>query len=121
MKNQLFHNAGNGRFVDASADGGPAFERAEVSRGAAFGDIDNDGDTDIVVTDQRRSRAAAAESGHARQSLDRRRAAGFAGNRFGLGARVGIERAGKPMLWRRVHTDGSYLSASDHARACRSR
>jgi enediyne biosynthesis protein E4 len=34
-------------------------------------------------------------------------------NRFALGARVGIERAGKPTLWRRVKTDGSYLSASD--------
>jgi len=34
-------------------------------------------------------------------------------NRFAFGARVGIERAGKPTLWRRVHTDGSYLAASD--------
>ena len=30
-----------------------------------------------------------------------------------MGARVGIERAGQPTLWRRVKTDGSYLSASD--------
>src|SRR5262245_24158404 len=50
MKNQLFHNTGTGRFTDASAAGGPAFDRAEVSRGAAFGDLDNDGDTDVVVT-----------------------------------------------------------------------
>jgi hypothetical protein len=35
------------------------------------------------------------------------------GERFGMGARVGIERAGQPTLWRRVKTDGSYLSASD--------
>jgi hypothetical protein len=35
------------------------------------------------------------------------------GNRFGFGARVGVERQGKPTLWRRVRTDGSYLSASD--------
>jgi len=34
-------------------------------------------------------------------------------NRFALGARVGIEREGKPTLWRRVHMDGSYLSSSD--------
>ena len=34
-------------------------------------------------------------------------------NRFAVGARVGVERAGQPTLWRRVHTDGSYLSASD--------
>ena len=34
-------------------------------------------------------------------------------NRFGFGAWIGVERAGAPMLWRRVRTDGSYLSASD--------
>ena len=113
MKNQLFHNTGNGRFVDASADGGPAFELGEVSRGAAFGDIDNDGDTDIVVT---------TNGGPVRLLINQ----GTFGNhwidvalqdspvnRFGLGARIGIERNGKPTLWRRVHTDGSYLSASD--------
>jgi len=113
MKNQLFHNAGNGRFVDASSLGGPAFEHAEISRGAAFGDIDNDGDTDIVVT---------TNGGPARLLINQ----GTPGNhwidvalqdsprnRFGFGARIGIERTGKPTLWRRVHTDGSYLSASD--------
>ena len=35
------------------------------------------------------------------------------GNRFALGARVGVVREGRPTLWRRVRTDGSYLSASD--------
>jgi enediyne biosynthesis protein E4 len=35
------------------------------------------------------------------------------GNRWGFGARVGVERRGQPTLWRRVGTDGSYLSASD--------
>jgi hypothetical protein len=35
------------------------------------------------------------------------------GNRQGIGAMVGIERVGKPTLWRRVKTDGSYASASD--------
>ena len=35
------------------------------------------------------------------------------GNRFALGALVGVERPGRPTLWRRVKTDGSYLSSSD--------
>jgi hypothetical protein len=34
-------------------------------------------------------------------------------NRDGLGARVGLLRAGTATLWRRVHTDGSYLTARD--------
>jgi hypothetical protein len=35
------------------------------------------------------------------------------GNRYAFGARVGVERAGQPTLWRRIRTDGSYLSAND--------
>ena len=51
---------------------------------------------------------AAARQSLAAGALDQR-----PGNRFGIGARVGVERAGQPTLWRRVRTDGSYLSASD--------
>ena len=63
MRNQLFRNTGDGRFEETSKAGGPAFERAEIGRGAAFGDIDNDGDVDIVDDQQQRSGAAAAQSG----------------------------------------------------------
>jgi hypothetical protein len=113
MKNQLFHNTGNGRFVETSAAGGPAFERAEISRGAAFGDIDNDGDTDIVVTTNGGPvRLLLSQSGSRNHWLQ----IGLEqtpGNRLGFGARVAIERSGWPTMWRCVRTDGSYLSASD--------
>lgn len=135
MKNQLFRNLGTGRFEDTSAQGGDAFTRAEVSRAAAFGDVDNDGDVDLVVTTNNGpvrlllnqtnvdggtstngggpSGAATARAKRHWIMLSPRQEDAKAGNRFAFGARVGIERPGKPTLWRRVRTDGSYLAASD--------
>jgi enediyne biosynthesis protein E4 len=104
------------RFADMTAQAGPAFTRPEVNRGAAFGDIDNDGDVDVLVTTNAGSvrlllnQAAGGKRNHWLQV----RLHQSGGNRFAFGARVGIERAGKPTIWRRVRTDGSYLSASDH-------
>ncbi len=112
MKNQLFRNTGDKRFVETSAAGGPALERADVGRGAAFGDIDNDGDTDIVATGNgepvRLLVNQAAGTHWVQVRLEQP-----AGNRSGLGAWVAVERTGQPALFRRVKTDGSYLSASD--------
>jgi len=113
MTNQLFHNLEGRRFEDAGALGGPVFARAEISRGAAFGDIDNDGDVDIVFTNNNGPVRLLINQSSRQQhwlqvKLDQR-----PGNRFGIGGWVGIERTGRPTLWRRVRTDGSYLSASD--------
>ena len=46
--NQLFRNLADGRFEDVSASAGSAFGLRGVGRGAAFGDLDNDGDIDVV-------------------------------------------------------------------------
>jgi hypothetical protein len=47
--NQLFRNIGSNRFEDVTATAGSVFELLEVSRGLAFGDVDNDGDTDVLL------------------------------------------------------------------------
>jgi hypothetical protein len=112
MKNLLLRNLGNGRFEDATAQAGPALAVAEIGRAAAFGDIDNDGDTDIVVTNNNgpaRLLLNSAGGTHWLQVGVRQRA----GNRFGFGARIGLERFDGVTSWRRVGTGGSYLASSD--------
>src|SRR5436305_10947729 len=108
---QLLKNLGNGRFADATAEAGPAFGEAAVGRGAAFGDLDDDGAVDVVVADN---------NGPVRLFLNQgRRGRHFlglrlvTGKRDAIGARVELRRAGRPTLVRHVHADGSYASASD--------
>jgi hypothetical protein len=108
----LLRNRGNGRFEDVTGRAGAAFDASEVGRGAAFGDVDNDGDTDVVVSNN---------NGPVRLLLNHARGARHwiglrlvgPGGRDMLGARVTIVREGAATLWRRARTDGSYASAND--------
>ena len=138
MQNQLYRNLGNGRFEDVSARGGAAFQLAEVGRGAAFGDIDNDGDTDVVVGNASgRVRLLVNNVGNrnhwiglrlvgvggSNQPTPRLRRSAEASakaedpptgeGRDMLGARVEFRRKDSATLWRRARSDGSYASAND--------
>jgi hypothetical protein len=110
---QLFHNLGTGRFEDVTAQAGAALTRSEISRGAAFGDIDNDGDTDVVVANNDGPAVVLVNQvGSKKHWLGLRLLTGNPG-RDALGARVAIERPGAPALWRRARVDASYASAND--------
>ena len=118
QRRQLFRNLGGARFEDVSDQAGAAFAGLDAGRGAAFGDVDNDGRMDVIVGNV---------AGPARLLLNVRnrdahwlglRLAGAAGSQAGpgrdmLGARVEVLRSGQPTLWRRARADGSYASAND--------
>jgi len=111
--NQLFHNLGGTRFEDATERAGDAFELSEVSRGALFGDLDNDGDLDVVIVNNSGpARLLVNQVGNTRSWIGLRAVSGPP-KRDQLGALLAIDRPGLPPLWRRVRTDGSFCSAND--------
>ncbi len=113
QRNQLFHNLGDGRFEDMTARAGKAFELSEVSRGGAFGDIDNDGDTDVLVANNNgQARLLINQTGQRQHWLGVRLVSREL-NRDVLGTGVGVFLPDGRTLWRRVRTDGSFASAND--------
>ena len=119
QRKQVFRNLGNpstssgqaARFEDATKAAGAFFQIPEVSRGLAFGDVDNDGDLDMVVgNDSGPLRLLINNVGNRKHWVGLRL---IAGKRDALGARVAVTAANGRTLWRRAHTDGSYASASD--------
>lgn len=113
QRNQIFRNLGGGRFEDVSDAAGAPFAVEEVSRGLAYGDVDNDGDTDLLILNS---------NGPARLLINRigqdrpwigLRLLEATGTRDALGARAVLRRSGAPDLGRRVAADGSFASAND--------
>jgi len=110
--NQLFRNTGKGSFVETIAEAGPEFPLLEVSRGVAAGDVDNDGDTDLLVTDNNGPARLLLNQVGNRNHWIGLRLVGRSGRDM-LGAQVEIVTPTNDVLRRRVRTDGSYLSGND--------
>ncbi len=109
----LFRNLGNGRFGDVTKQAGSVFQIEETSRGAAFGDVDNDGDVDVLVGNLNGPARLLVNNIGSRNHWIGLKVTGGAGGRDMLGARIEIIRNGRPTLWRRARADGSYASAND--------
>ena len=113
QRNQLFRNLGEGRFEEISDQAGAALQLSEVSRGAAFGDIDNDGDVDILITNNNGpARLLINQIGNRNHWLGLRLVE-HASGRDMLGTRVAVHRASGPTLWRTVRSTYSYCCAND--------
>jgi hypothetical protein len=111
-RNFLFHNQGGGVFRESGASFGEALSKENVARGAAPGDVDGDGDLDVLVTRcGQEALLLRNEGGSAAPSL-RVALVGRTSNRSALGARVTV-RAGDQVMVREVKSGLSYLSQGD--------
>lgn len=108
---RILKNRGGGRFEDVSEKAGVALAEARVSRGVASGDLDGDGDLDLVITHSEGApRILLGEPPPGRHWLAVR-LRGRGKNRGAIGARVSLELAGR-VLVRERRSSESYLSSS---------
>ena len=112
QRNQLFINDGIGRFREVTDVAGTALGVVAVSRGAAFGDYDDDGDIDILVTNCEGPPTLMRNDGVNINNWLRVRLQGTTSNRAAIGARVELV-SGSLQLQDQVLGGGSYLSQSD--------
>ena len=108
----LFVNNGDGTFCDATAQGGAILSESRVSRGAAFGDLDNDGNTDIVVEDLDASPMILHNEGSKSNHWITLELGAKTGNPLAIGARVKVT-TGKIVQTEEIRSGGSYLSQND--------
>ena len=111
QKNQLLLNQGS-RFRDVSERAGAGLQLARVGRGLAVGDLDNDGDLDIVVNNTDDTPTVLEnrqKTGHHWVAVQ---PVSATGNRFAIGARVTVSAGGRTQL-REIRSGGSFLSQND--------
>ena len=110
--NRLFLNDGTGKFVDATSKGGAGLAVKKSSRGAAFGDLDGDGDPDVVVAEIDTAATLLENAGTPHTHWLAVRLRGTTSNRDGIGAIVSVTANGRTQRWR-VRSGSSYASQSE--------
>jgi len=112
QSNQLFKGVGGGKLKDISKQAGPGLQFKRSSRGAAFGDIDNDGDIDIVVLCSRDRPLLLINEGGNRRNWVQLQLVGNKPNFFAIGAKVTL-KVGPRTYVDEVRSGGSYASQND--------
>src|SRR6187549_466484 len=109
----LFRNKGKKKFEEVSAKLGRALNRAIVGRGAAYGDFDNDGDLDLLLTTNNGPARLLRNDNANQNDLLRVRTVGAKSNRDGIGAKVVVKTSKGRTLYEMVRTGSSYCSQSE--------
>ncbi len=109
----LFRNTGNHRFEELTRTLGPALSRKIVARGAAYADIDNDGDLDLAITTNHGPAMLLRNDGGNRNHMLRVKLVGTSSNRDAIGAKVRLTLENGARPWTIVKTGSSYCSQSE--------
>ncbi|MBY0373638.1 MAG: CRTAC1 family protein, partial [Bryobacteraceae bacterium] len=110
----VFRNLGKRKFANVTPDLGADFNRPIVGRGAIYGDIDHDGDLDVLFTSNHGPAFLYRNDGGNRNQWLQVRTVGSKSNRDGIGAVVRVESASGRQS-QMVRSGSSYCSQSDLA------
>jgi len=111
--NSAFRNMGNGKFEDVSSTAGPDFQLAAPHRGVAFGDLDNDGRVDMVVSVLNGPAKLFHNISENKNHWILLKLVGTKSNRMGIGAQIHITMEDGKSQWNEVTTAVGYASSSD--------
>jgi len=112
QRNLLLQNDGTGKFRDVGGTSGPGFALKKVSRALVVGDLDNDGDLDILIGNNGQTADLLRNDGGNRNNALLIRTIGSKSNRDGIGAQMKLTVGGK-VLMRHVKAGSSYQGQND--------
>lgn len=109
----LFRNMGNGKFQNVTDRVGAALRRPAVGRGAAYADIDNDGDLDLILTSNNGPVRLLRNDNANKNDMLRVKLVGTQSNRDGIGAKLTLTSNNGVRQFAMVKSGSSYLSQSE--------